>query len=650
MCGIYGEVSFRPGGVGRELLHGATEIVRHRGPDGYGYIGWHPDESRAVPCREAREIPGVPLVAFGHRRLSIIDLSEAASQPMGTPEGDLWITYNGEVYNYLELRVELAAKGHVFRTASDTEIILHAYREWGEECLSRFNGMWAFGLLDLRKNRLFCARDRMGVKPFYYHCDGRRFLFGSEIKQLLVDPSISRESHAGAAYDYLVHGVLDHSDRTLFRSIRQLRGGCFLTVDLSGDSTAPSIRRYWGIDPGTRVDGLTDAQYAERFRELLEDSVRHRLRSDVPVGSCLSGGLDSSSIVCIANRLLRREGEAGKQNTFSSCFEDRRFDERIFIDTVVAATAVTTHCVFPREGDMFRDLPSLSWHQDEPFGSSSIYAQWCVFRLARENGVKVMLDGQGADELLGGYHGFFDPYLAGLLASGKIAAAIREMAALRRIHRYGAANLAKRLLAGILGPDSLPVRFGSRLLGTSTRDVLDPGFLAEGRTDSLLPEIPRIRGRSQLWSALHESCFHTSLPALLHYEDRNSMAHSLESRVPFLDYRLVEYLFSIPDDQKIRAAVTKVILRNAMRGILPEEVRGRMDKMGFVTPEEEWLKGEPGNGWASRLEKAPSGVFHVPRALRRLEEMRAGRVPFGFAPWRWISFAAWWHANAGGGR
>jgi asparagine synthase (glutamine-hydrolysing) len=315
MCGIYGEVSFRPGGAGRELLHGATEIVRHRGPDGYGYLGWHPDGGRAVPCREAREIPGVPIVAFGHRRLSIIDLSEAASQPMGTPEGDLWITYNGEIYNYLELREELAAKGNVFRTASDTEIILHAYREWEEECLSRFNGMWAFGLLDLRRNRLFCARDRMGVKPFYYYCDGRRFLFGSEIKQLFVDPSISRESHAGAAYDYLVHGVLDHSDRTLFRSIRQLRGGCFLTVDLNGDSTDPSIRRYWGIDPGTRLDGLTDSQYAERFRELLEDSVRHRLRSDVPVGSCLSGGLDSSSIVCIANRLLRGEGE--KQNTFS---------------------------------------------------------------------------------------------------------------------------------------------------------------------------------------------------------------------------------------------------------------------------------------------------------------------------------------------
>jgi asparagine synthase (glutamine-hydrolysing) len=649
MCGIYGEVTFRPGGVSRELLHEATETVRHRGPDGHGYLGWEPDAGRPDPCREVREIPGAPLAAFGHRRLSVIDLSGAASQPMGTPEGDLWITYNGEVYNYIELRNELAANGHRFRTASDTEVILHAYREWGEECLSRFNGMWAFGILDLGRKRLFCARDRMGVKPFYYHCGGGRFRFGSEIKQLLADPSVSREPHAGAAYDYLVHGILDHSDRTFFRSIRQLRGGSFLTVDLTGQSADPVIRRYWGVDPGGRLDGLPDARYAERLRELLEDSVRLRLRSDVPVGSCLSGGLDSSAIVCIANRLLRGEGKAGRQNTFSSCFEDRRFDERPFIDAVAASTAVATHCVFPRGGEVFRELPRLSWHQDEPFGSTSIYAQWCVFRLARENGVKVMLDGQGADELLGGYHGYFDPHLAGLLADGRIAAAVREMAQLRRIHRYGAANLAKRILATRLGPESPILRLGARLLGTSAREVLDAGFLAEGGKESLLPGIPRVRGRSMLWGALHESFFHTSLPALLHYEDRNSMAHSVESRVPFLDYRLVEYVFSLPDDQKIRNAVTKFVLRNAMEGILPDTVRGRMDKMGFVTPEEEWLKGNIGKEWDRRLERAPAGIFD-PQALRsRIEAIRTGRVPFGFAPWRWLNFGVWWHARAGGG-
>ena len=441
MCGIFGCFD-RDGDVPRNILRRATAIVSHRGPDGWGYLLANPSSGTANFCRDPGEFSAPATISFGHRRLSIIDLSEAAGQPMGTPEGDLWITYNGEIYNYIELRKELAGKGHVFRTASDTEVILHAYREWGEECLSRFNGMWAFGLLDLRRKRLFCARDRMGVKPFYYHTNGKRFLFGSEIKQFFVDPSIPMEPHKGVAYDYLVHGVLDHSDLTFFSKIKQLRGGFFLIIDLTMESPDPAIRRYWGVDPGARIDGLTDAQYADRFRELLEDSVRLRLRSDVPVGSCLSGGLDSSSIVCIANRLLREEGGVGKQNTFSSCFEDRRFDERIFIDAVVAATGVRSHCVFPQEGDVFRELSSLLWHQDEPFGSTSIYAQWCVFRLAKETGVKVMLDGQGADELLGGYHGFFDPYMAGLLARGRFASAFREMAALKRVHQYGAGGLA----------------------------------------------------------------------------------------------------------------------------------------------------------------------------------------------------------------
>jgi len=647
MCGIFGCFD-RDGDVHRNILRRATAIVSHRGPDGWGYLLADPGSGTANFCKDPGEFSAPATISFGHRRLSIIDLSEAAGQPMGTPEGDLWITYNGEIYNYIELRKELAGKGHVFRTASDTEVILHAYREWGEECLSRFNGMWAFGLLDLRRKRLFCARDRMGVKPFYYHINGKRFLFGSEIKQFFVDASIPMEPHKGVAYDYLVHGVLDHSDLTFFRDIKQLRGGFFLIIDLTKESPDPAIRRYWGVDPGARIDGLTDAQYADRFRELLEDSVRLRLRSDVPVGSCLSGGLDSSSIVCIANRLLREEGGVGKQNTFSSCFEDRRFDERTFIDAVVAATGVRSHCVFPQEGDVFRELSSLLWHQDEPFGSTSIYAQWCVFRLAKETGVKVMLDGQGADELLGGYHGFFDPYMAGLLARGRFASAFREMAALKRVHQYDAGGIAKRVLASFLGPGSPLVRFGSRILGTSASDVLDPGFLAEGKKDSPLSGIPRVRGRSGLWSALHESYFHTSLPALLHYEDRNSMAHSIESRVPFLDYRLVEYLFCIPDDQKIRHAVTKIVLRNAMKEILPEEVRGRMDKMGFVTPEEEWLKGETGKEWDQHLERAPAGILNISMARRRIEEMRAGRVPFGFAPWRWLNFGAWWRARGVG--
>jgi asparagine synthase (glutamine-hydrolysing) len=649
MCGIYGEVSFRPGGVDRELLHMATEAVRHRGPDGFGYLGWEPDGGRTTPCREARKIPGIPLVAFGHRRLSIIDLSEAASQPMGTPEGDLWITYNGEIYNYIELREGLAAKGHVFHTSSDTEVILHAYREWGEECLHRFNGMWAFGLLDLQTKRLFCARDRMGVKPFYYHCDGKRFLFGSEIKQFFVDLSIPRDFHVGIAYDYLVHGVQDHSDRTFFRAIRQLRGGHCLTVDLAGGSTDPTTRRYWGVDTGASLDGLTDAQYADRFRELLEDSVRLRLRSDVPVGSCLSGGLDSSSIVCIVNRILRVEGEAEKQNTFSSCFEDRRYDERRFIEEVTGATSVNARYVFPDPGRLFGELPAVLRHQDEPFGSTSIYAQWCVFRLARENGVKVMLDGQGADELLGGYHTYFPARIADLLARRQWDGLLDTIRGLRSVHRKTPRELSRMLVSGFVTPRSRLFPVAWRILGHSDRDILAPDFLRAGELESEYAKIPAVKGGSRFAGMLYESFFHTSLPALLHYEDRDSMAHSVESRVPFLDYRLVEFVFSLPDDQKIRGPVTKLVLRNAMGGILPDVVARRTDKVGFVTPEQEWLKGMLREDWIRMSAGLPAKVFDVPRVEEMIRSISSGERPFSFSPWRWLNFGTWWGANAGEG-
>jgi asparagine synthase (glutamine-hydrolysing) len=600
-------------------------------------------------CKDPAQTSFSASVGLGHRRLSIIDLTDAASQPMGSPEGDLWITYNGEIYNYIELREELKGKGYRFHSASDTEVILHAYREWGEECLAHFNGMWAFGLLDLRRKRLFCARDRMGVKPFYYYADSRRLVFASEIKQILEDPSIPRDAHAGVSYDFLVHGVQDHSDRTFFRSIRQLRGGCFLTVDLAGGTTDPVIHRYWGVDPRVRLDGLTDAQCAVRFRELLEDSVRLRLRSDVPVGSCLSGGLDSSSIVCIVDSFLRRGGETGNQSTFSSCFEDQRYDERRYIEEVTGATGVKARYVFPDPERLFEELPGILRHQDEPFGSTSIYAQWCVFRLARENGVKVMLDGQGADELLGGYHTYFPYRLADQFARlhwGDLGQTIRG---LRNSHRKTPVELFRMFVSGFITQRSSIFPAARNLLGFSDRSVLAPEFLRVGESESEYAKIPAVKASSRFAGMLYESFFHTSLPALLHYEDRDSMAHSVESRVPFLDYRLVEFSFSLPDDQKIRGPVTKLVLRNAMEGILPEAVTCRTDKMGFVTPEREWLKGALREEWIRATAELPAEVFDIPRLEGVIRSVALGERPFSFSTWRWLNFGAWWRAKSEGG-
>ena len=647
MCGIFGIVTHTPVEVDRSVLRRGTDIVAHRGPDGFGFLLADPPTGRWELCTDPENADLPAALGFGHRRLSVIDLSVAAGQPMSTVDRALWITFNGEIFNYIELRDELRRLGHVFHTASDTEVILHAYEQWGAGCLNRFNGMWAFAIYDAKRKRLFCARDRIGVKPFYYHSGNGRFVFASEIKQLFQDPFIPREVHNGVAYDYLVYGYLDHSDRTFYSSIRQLRGGHFLQIDISGKSLLPVIERYWYVDPTCKVDKATDRNAALKVAELLRDSVSLRLRSDVPLGSCLSGGIDSSSIVCIANELLKTQGKTDIQNTFSSCFEDPRYDERNFIQSVVSKTSVHSHYVFPDPDDFFKSFDRLTWLQDEPFGSSSIFAQWSVFRLARSKGVKVMLDGQGADELLGGYHAYFSHRIGDLLKQGCLKEGARTLAELRKRHRKSAAELLMTLAGGFVRPGTRSWRISDRFFGPNRRGLLCPDFLREGEEQSEFSKIPRLPRISLLSQSLYESFFYTTLPALLHYEDRNSMAHSIESRVPFLDYRLVEYAFALPDEMKIRGAVTKWILREAMDGLLPQSVRNRNDKMGFVTPERIWLAGLFSGRVRAQVEHLPNKVFSRAKMIEMARRQGTlDRFSGSSVMWRAVSFLAWWERLA----
>jgi asparagine synthase (glutamine-hydrolysing) len=544
MCGIAGQFCYGSTLPDRALLETMSERLAHRGPDGKGMYVSGP-------------------VGLAHRRLAIIDLSDDARQPLANEDGSLWLVYNGEVYNYVELREQLLKKGHTFRSHTDSEVILHAYEEWGTECLSRLNGMWAFALWDEKKQQLFCARDRFGIKPFYYTEAGGSFLFASEIKALLAHPDVGRKPHDETLLTFLAWGVLDHSDKTMFDGILQLRPAHAVVVTPDG---TPAPYRYWDVTVNPSVSSdIPDKEAAQQFLSLLRDAVRIHLRSDVAVGTCLSGGIDSSTLAVLINELVRSEAPqsvGARQKTFSVYFDDRRFDESRYIDTVVAATEVDGYRVQPEAGKVWDDLRTLIAVQDEPFGSLSIYAQYCVMRLAAER-VKVVLDGQGADELLAGYLAYGWPYIRGLTGSFHWYTAFREKIGALRHHRG--------------------------FIGEAFRQL----WVRGGRRDLLKGAIKKVdRYAGRLDEVLARELKETNLTALLHYEDRNSMAFSIESRVPYLDVRLVEYIASLPLDQKIRSGVTKHVLRRAIKGLVPEAVRCRMDKMGFVTPEEIWMKEE----------------------------------------------------------
>lgn len=555
MCGIAGVYRFDGQLVDEKLLRGMGERLVHRGPDGKGL---HVDQE----------------VGLVHRRLKIIDLTDKANQPMIYANGRFVISYNGEVYNYLELRRELKNEGFSFHSTSDTEVILAAYARWGTDCVEHFNGMFAFALWDQQQRRLFCARDRLGVKPFYYHLNSKRFAFASEIKCLLSLPDVPIEPNLRLVRDYLALGLVDHTDETFFAGIRKLEPATRMIADRGGIRN----ERYWETNVNETVEsnGFISRE-AEKFRKMLGDAVRLRLRSDVPVGTCLSGGIDSTSIVCLIHSLIspRHKGRIGEyQKTFSAISETPALDERPFIRLATAATGAEEHTVLPVARQFLEELDNLLWHQEEPFSNSSVYAQWCVFRQVAREGVKVVLDGQGADEQLCGYRKFTFFYLRELLSR-------RENGKLLKECLFSIPNAP--FFAGI------DFRHSLRYFGWGRRSISE--FI---RPDAFPPEKKR---ESMGWSGslpqrIKLDMVKYSLPSLLRYEDKSSMAFSIESRTPYLDFRIVEYLARLPLSLKIRNGRTKFILREAMKGVIPEKIRRRRGKLAFETPQDAWLRHE----------------------------------------------------------
>jgi asparagine synthase (glutamine-hydrolysing) len=648
MCGISAVVRLR-GSKAVDLV-GITDLLRHRGPDGEGYLFASIDDTdlpRVLTREEA--IAGGRCGEWGiglaHRRLAILDTSEAGAQPMLDGIHRRAIVHNGEIYNFVELREELRHLGYRFVTQTDTEVILAAYDAWGVDCLRHFNGMWAFVILDLPRRCLLIARDRLGIKPLYWTVNSDYFVLASEIKAFTALPWWTPKLNPQRGFEFLSFGVLDHTLETMFEGVSQVGQGEYILLNLAAqDTTNLQLQntKWWKLPAGT-TEPRPLASTANEFNQLFTDAVRIHLRSDVPIGSCLSGGLDSSSIVCVANGLLRSERAEANQRTYSAVYEDVECDERQYIDAVARACGARgIHC--RPSAEMLREqFSDLVWTQDEPFATTSVFAQWCVFDVARADGVVVMLDGQGADEQLGGYHQYAAARLIDLLASGRILSAWREAG------RYSGLGIRNRLHAAGLTLDLCLPRTARELLRQASGHRITPRWLsAPGLTDlGVLLRYPFNQvpcGHRIFWGLSDLQLTHSTLPALLHYEDRNSMAHSLEARVPFLDFRLVEFLSRAPNDHKVSGGETKRILREGLRGILPEEVRLRRNKIGFTTPEARWLRTTLADftletaGDAARLGQGLFDSFAVNRFAR---DVVMGRQPYNSALWRVLCFGEW---------
>ena len=613
MCGIAGIVATRP--VNPQAVERMNVLQEHRGPDDSGL--WSSKDKNII---------------LGHRRLSIIDTSSAGHQPMTS--GAQVITYNGEIYNYLEIAKKLKVLGVKLNSASDTEVLLKAYQQWGEQVLDELNGMFAFAIYDAESQLLFCARDRFGEKPFLFHSADDRFIFASEYKALLALDGISTNYDNERILRFLYHPTqgLDDDLQTCFDDIKQLPPGHCLKLDVK--TLKIKIKRYWDISPNNEFAKMTEPEAQIHFRELLTDSVKLRMRSDVPLGSCLSGGLDSSAIVCLAHEL---RGSNQSYDVFTGRFPGSEADEWIWAKKIITATSATSHITTPRVEDFRDELSNFVWHNELPVGSTSQYAQWSVFRLAKQTGITVLLDGQGGDELLGGYEQYFEKYLASLtspMADERARIKARYPLALLSRRQHAKQYLpqgSRHFLAGLTGKGS---DFSFGLMPKRAANL-----------HRILPAPPVGVDRFHpLAATLYREMLYTHLPVLLRYGDRNSMAHSREVRLPFCDHRLAEFTFSLPANYLMGGAETKHLFRGAMKGILPEEVRTRWNKQGFLPPQAQWFKEDLATHVADIINHPSfeqSGIWRKKWWLAVLDRFNCGELHLAAMLWRPVMEDAW---------
>jgi asparagine synthase (glutamine-hydrolysing) len=598
MCGIGGIVG---SDVSRRALEQMGAAMAHRGPDGNGI--WLGDEA-----------------GLSFRRLAIIDLHERSNQPLEL--GPWKLVFNGEIYNYLELRDELRGAGHRFVTEGDGEVLLHAWDEWGEGSLERLNGMFAFAIWHDGDKRLTLVSDPFGEKPVYWCEAGDRFVFASDVPAILaVQPEQARSSFDAVA-GFLASGLLPPIEDSFFAGIRRLPGAHLLRRRAG----RTEIARYWTprrIDcPDRYEDG------AAELRQLLRDSVRLRLRSDVPIGTSLSGGIDSSAVVALCGDLAAEH----TRHAFTASFPGFARDELQYAEAIASAAGVVEHHVVqPTAGELFADLHGVVRDQQEPFQSLSIYAQWRVMRAARDAGIVVLLDGQGADELFAGYDG----------AAGWAIKSLPRRTAVREL-RHGDLTVRDVALATLRGPLLKAVARRHRLYHASPYAAAE----VRERASQIDPTpLPPANGREPLERELLRQTFHTSLPGLLRYADRDSMAHSREVRLPFLDRRVAEFALSLPAAFLYRDGRRKSVLREAMRGLVPDRILDRNDKIGFEPPQASWLATPAARSLIRDVLLDPRARARALYDVAAIEhDLRVGSWRDQAAVWRALSAELWFGA------
>jgi len=629
MCGIGGILNLENKSL--DLVRGAailSEKLRHRGPDDEGFLFFdketilcaYGNDTQKESTNNSFAFSGKKHVnqveqnyagAFMHRRLAIIDVGASGHQPMCSTDEKVWVTYNGEIYNYVELRTELENLGHTFRTQSDTEVLLNAYLQWGEACLQKFNGMFAFALLDKINKKLFCARDRGGVKPFYYYLKNGVFCFASELKAIKSLPFVETSLNEKAVHHYLLHDALEYETEGFLKNVFELFPAHYLALDLQ--TRQLRITKYFEVKPNTGFTSFNETAFKEKCAEtkhLVSDAILKRLRSDVPVGCCLSGGIDSSVISGVI------AGHSKNFNAFTATFPNEQIDEGKYAKEVAGFTKARWHTVTPTENELLEDFEKMIYALDVPIWSTSTYAQYRVMQLAREQNIKVVLDGQGGDELFAGYSHYYTTFVNELLRNKQLKRAAGEIKSMGNKFwlRYTKEN-AKR-----------------KLHYNANKKYLNPDFVAAHKGPGENPSnFPTLNEH------LHFDFFGGRLKTYLRCEDRCSMHFSVESRTPFSDdTKLIESAFGLPSVFKIKNGISKYILRESMKEFLPNNIYGRKDKMGFVTPHNKWmgallakyprLADEPAlkpyfdSRFWKKLDHLSKKTYHLPNSVGAKEE------------------------------
>lgn len=623
MCGIVG-------GIWNEEVTGldkkietVLDCLKHRGPDDNGY---------EKICLEKKQI------ILAHTRLSIIDLSNAGHQPMSTEDGRFTIVFNGEIYNYLELRKELEASGLNFQGNSDTEVLLKAWSIWGQDTLLKLDGMFAFVIVDKLHDTLTCARDAFGVKPLFYKQDDGSFLFSSELPSLLALDAGKKEPNLQKAYDYLVFGEYDSGKETFIKGVNQLEPAQIFITQLS-DPDCYTLKTWWKPENIQQID-ISFEEAAERVRSEFLTNMKLQLRSDVPLGVALSGGIDSSAVVCAMRRLI----PDSDIHTFSYVAKGSEVSEEKWIDIINKSVGAKPHKIIVSGKELTRDLKNMILAQGEPFGSTSIYAQYRIFKHIKKAGITVNLDGQGADELLAGYDGYPGQRVLSLIERFKLLAAIKFSI---KWAQWPNRKLGFLLLSlgQIVLPDFLYQAFRSLSGKTASPKWLNSDILENNKVvfrENRLHSRQGEKGRRVI-GGLKYNLGRRNLPALLRHADRNSMAFSVENRVPFLSIRLAELLLSLPEEYLIsNAGQTKSVFREAMQDIVPETVLQRKDKIGFATPEKDWMfeMAAEMKEWVGHCKNIP--FINHNEVLREFETVIDGKGKFTWQLWRWINYSIWY--------